>query len=142
MKITLVVMLGAFEHQVLEQMREARPTRYFILRADVIPDIHRDDRNAMILVDQHVEAVRERVLREGNVHQATSARSRRRSAPPRRRPVAESIPAATTPVEMPLAGRIRSTCPRAPRAASTDGGSVASASSTPGSAWGSSNELT
>ena len=63
-----VVVLGSLEHQVLEQMREARVPGRLVLRSDVIPDVDRDDRTAVVLVQQHVEAVRERVLGERNVH--------------------------------------------------------------------------
>ena len=61
-------MLRSFEHQVLEQMREAGVARPLVLGADVIPDVDGDDRAGVILVDEHVEAVGERVLREGKVH--------------------------------------------------------------------------
>ena len=61
-----------------------------------------------------------------NVHepsyQATIARSRRRSAPPRSRPVTGSTPAATMPVEMPNGRRTSRTCPRAFSSSMTDGG--------------------
>jgi hypothetical protein len=50
-------MLGTFEHQVLEQMRETRASAPLVLRADVVPQIDRDDRNATILVHDDVEAV-------------------------------------------------------------------------------------
>jgi MFS family permease len=52
-----VVVLRPFEHQVLEQVREAGAARTLVLRSDVIPDVDRDDRQRMILVDQDVEAV-------------------------------------------------------------------------------------
>ena len=58
-----VVMVGAaLEHQVFEQMREARAAAHLVPRADVIPDIDGHLRHAMVLVDQHVEAVGERLL--------------------------------------------------------------------------------
>ena len=61
-EIALVVVLGALEHQVLEEMREAGAARRLVLRADVIPEVHRHDRAGVILVDEHVEPVGERVL--------------------------------------------------------------------------------
>ena len=61
-------MLRSLEHQVLEQMREAGVARPLVLRADVIPEVHGDDRARVVLVEEDVESVGERVLREGNVH--------------------------------------------------------------------------
>ena len=66
-EVALVVMLGPFEHQVLEEMREAGAARPLVLGADVIPDVHGHDRHVMILVDDHVETVGERALGEGKI---------------------------------------------------------------------------
>ena len=63
-----IVMLRPLEHQVLEQVREAGVARLLVLRPDVIPEVHRDDRAGVVFVQQHVESVAERVLGEGNVH--------------------------------------------------------------------------
>ena len=41
--------LRALEHHVLEQVREAGAARHLVGRADVVPDIHRDERQPMIL---------------------------------------------------------------------------------------------
>ena len=68
MKVAAVVVLRPLEHQVLEEVREAGPAGHFVLGSDVIPDVDRDDRHAVILVDEDVEAVRERVFDERNVH--------------------------------------------------------------------------
>ena len=68
MEVALVVVLRAFEHQMLEQMREPGPPRMLVLRPDVIPDVHRHHRQPVIFVDDHAQAVVERVLGEGNVH--------------------------------------------------------------------------
>jgi hypothetical protein len=55
-------MLGAFEHQVLEQVREAGAAGTLVLRPHVIPDVHGNNRDMVIFVDEHVEAVAERVF--------------------------------------------------------------------------------
>ena len=68
-------MLGAFEHQVLEQVRKAGAPGPLVLGADVVPDVDRHDRHVMILVDDDVEAVGERALGERKVDR-TSMRSR------------------------------------------------------------------
>ena len=62
-----VVVLGALEHQVLEEVREAGAARALVLRADVIPDVHRHDRHVMVLVHDDVEAVGERALGERKI---------------------------------------------------------------------------
>ena len=72
MKVAAVVMLRSLEHEVLEQVREPRPAGHFVLRSDVVPDVHRDDRQRVILVDQHVESVGKRVLGERDVHYVRS----------------------------------------------------------------------
>ena len=48
---------GALEHDVLEEVGEARLAGHFVLRADVVPDVHRDDRCEVILGDDESEAV-------------------------------------------------------------------------------------
>ena len=63
-----VVVLGALEHQMLEEVREAGVPRPFVFGSDVIPDVDRDDRTPVRFVQQHVEAVGERVLAERNIH--------------------------------------------------------------------------
>ena len=65
------MVLRAFEHQVLEQMRKAGSTGHLVLRSDVIPEVHRHDRTAPILVDDDVQTVVERMLLEGDVHRTT-----------------------------------------------------------------------
>src|SRR5262245_49033283 len=64
-------MLGALEHQVLEQVSEPGATGALVLRPDVIPNVDRDDRAAAIFVQQHVEPVRQRVRADRNVHRTT-----------------------------------------------------------------------
>jgi hypothetical protein len=61
------VVLRALEHQVLEEMRETRPARPLVLRADVIPDVHRHDRHVMVFVNDDVEAVVQRAFGEGEL---------------------------------------------------------------------------
>ena len=68
MEEALVVVLRPLEHQVLEEMREARAAGPLVLRADVVPDVHRNDRTVLIGMDQHVQAVVESVANEWNVH--------------------------------------------------------------------------
>ena len=67
-EVPAIVVLRSFEHQMLEEMREACVPRALVLRADVIPEIHRDDRTRAILMEEHVESVGQRVLRERQRH--------------------------------------------------------------------------
>ena len=68
LKVAVIVVRRPFKHQVLEEMSEARVSGPLVLGADVIPDVDGDDRAVVILVEEHVEAVRERMPREGEVH--------------------------------------------------------------------------
>ena len=52
---------------MLEKMGEAGVTGRFILRPDVIPDVDGDDGTPVRFVQQHVEAVGERMLAERDV---------------------------------------------------------------------------
>ena len=61
-------MLRAFEHQMLEEVGEAGVSGLLVLGADVIPHVDGDDRAVVILVKEHVEAIRERVPRVGKIH--------------------------------------------------------------------------
>ena len=54
-------MLRPFEHHVLEQVREAGPSRSLLDRSHVIPDVHRHDGQLVILVQQDLEPVGELV---------------------------------------------------------------------------------
>ena len=63
LEVPFVVVLRALEHQVLEEMRKARPPRLLVLRSDVIPDVDRYDRAVVVLMDENVEAIRQRVSR-------------------------------------------------------------------------------
>jgi hypothetical protein len=55
-------MLGALEHQVLEQVRQPGPAGRFVLRPDVVPEVHRHQRLVSILMDDDVETVGESVV--------------------------------------------------------------------------------
>ena len=59
LKEAAVVVLGTLEHQVLEQVRETRAPGAFVLRADVVPEVDRDDGHPPIFVDDDVQAVGE-----------------------------------------------------------------------------------
>ena len=58
--------VGAHEHEVFEEMREPRASLGFVLRAHVVPEVHGDGRQTMILVEDHGQAVVESVLLEGH----------------------------------------------------------------------------
>jgi ATP-binding protein involved in chromosome partitioning len=68
LEVAVVVVLRAFEHQMFEEMRETSSSGLLVFRADVIPDIHGDDRTGVILVQEHIEAVLERLFDERDVH--------------------------------------------------------------------------
>jgi hypothetical protein len=53
----MVVVFGAFEHQMLEEMRETSAAGTLVLRADVVPEIDGNHRQPVIFVHDHVEAV-------------------------------------------------------------------------------------
>ena len=58
--------LGALEHHVLEQVGEARLARLFVLGADVVPDVDRDDGGEVVLGDDQAQAVGEALVGEGH----------------------------------------------------------------------------
>ena len=68
LEVATVVVLRALEHQMLEQMREPGAAWLFVLRSHVIPQVDGDDGARVIFVQEHIEAVVERVLREREVH--------------------------------------------------------------------------
>src|SRR3546814_16625118 len=55
----VVVVFGAVEHQMFEQVREAVQAGRLVLAADVIPDVDRDHRRLVILVDNERQTVRQ-----------------------------------------------------------------------------------
>ena len=77
LEILARVVLGAREHQVLEQVREAGAALGLILGADVVPEIHGDDRRLAIGVHDHPEPVVEREFLEGDVDGVAGARGER-----------------------------------------------------------------
>jgi hypothetical protein len=62
---------------VLEEVREAGFARLFVLGADVIPDVDRDDRRFVILVDEQREPVRQHELGEWNARDRDNGFRRR-----------------------------------------------------------------
>src|SRR6185503_1340719 len=71
-EVALWLMLGPFEHQVLEQMREPCLAGLLVLGSDVIPDAYRDERNTAVFVDDHLQAVWQDLLLERDSHTCTS----------------------------------------------------------------------
>ncbi len=63
-KILVRLVLGPLEHHVFEEMGKPGPSDLFIFRADVVPDIHGDYGNRVILMQDHLQAVLEDVLLE------------------------------------------------------------------------------
>ena len=55
--------LRALEHHVLEQVREAGAARHLVGRADVVPEVDRDQRQPLVLREDDLEAVRQRERR-------------------------------------------------------------------------------
>jgi hypothetical protein len=69
--------LGAVEHQVLEQVGEAGLAGDLVLRADVVPDRDGDDRRLVILMDVDAQAVGQREALVGDVDLADERGERR-----------------------------------------------------------------
>ncbi len=74
LEVLVVRVLAALEHQVLEQVREARLPGPLVLRTDVIPDVDGDDRGLVILVHDQRQSV---VEHEALVRNRVRARARR-----------------------------------------------------------------
>ena len=92
-EVLAVVVLGALEHNVLEEVGEAGAVRLLVLRADVVPDVDGGNRNRAVDVHDQVEAVAQGVLLEGDVgrHQGSVLMSRCCfDYPPSRRPRASA----------------------------------------------------
>ena len=66
LEVAAVVVLGALEHKVLEQVGKAGPPLLFVLGADVVPDVNGDHRQRVVLVQDDVEAVGQRELFVGD----------------------------------------------------------------------------
>ena len=60
--------LGAVEHQVFEQVREAGLARGLVLGADIVPHRNPDQRRLAVFVDDHGQAVVEREFIERQIH--------------------------------------------------------------------------
>ena len=67
LEVVVVEVLAAVEHQVLEQVREARLAELLVLRSDVVPDVHRHDRRLVVLAHDQREPVVEDELLVGDV---------------------------------------------------------------------------
>ena len=65
------------EHEVFEEVREACPSRLLARRPDVIPDVHRHDGHAVILVEDDVQPVGQRELRVGKLQRRGRLRKQR-----------------------------------------------------------------
>ena len=60
LEVFVVVILAAVEHQVLKQMREAGFAAHFILGANVVPDIDRNNRRFSVFVHDKAQTVIQR----------------------------------------------------------------------------------
>jgi hypothetical protein len=67
LEVVVVVVLAAVEHQVFEKVGETRPSGLLVLRAHVVPDVHRHDGRLVVLVDDQREAVVQRVFLERDI---------------------------------------------------------------------------
>ena len=65
------------EHQVFEQVREARLALRFVLRTHVVPDVHRDNRRLAVRMHDHAQAIGQGELLVGDVHADRCLGSRR-----------------------------------------------------------------
>ena len=54
----------AFEHHVLEEVRETGLARHLVLRSDVVPDVHRDDGDEVVLGQDQAQAIRQALVGE------------------------------------------------------------------------------
>ncbi len=63
----VVVVLGAVEHEVLEQMRETVAAFGLVLGTDVVPDVDRNQRRLVILVNDHRQAIGQLELLERHI---------------------------------------------------------------------------
>ena len=80
LEVVVVEVLAAVEHQVLEEVREAGLAGLLVLRAHVVPDVHRHDRRLVVLVHDQRQAVAEHELLVGDVGDRDLGGLRRRSA--------------------------------------------------------------
>src|SRR6185503_12446924 len=72
--------LRGLKHHVLEEVRKTGAARFLVGRTNVVPEIHRDHWQSVILGEDYVETVRERVFLKidfGNVAAGCRWRARR-----------------------------------------------------------------
>ena len=67
----MIVIFGALEHKVLEQVRKPCPTWFLVLRPAVIPEVNRNDRAGVIDVYDDVEPVVQCLFIESDLHGVT-----------------------------------------------------------------------
>ena len=58
-EVAVVVVTGALEHHVFEEVGKAGSAYFLILGADMVPDVDRHQRNRVVLVEYDIEAVGE-----------------------------------------------------------------------------------
>jgi hypothetical protein len=69
---------GALELQVFEKVRRARVARRLVARTDLVVDDERRDRRGVVLLEQHLQAIRQRGLAHVAIgHIGDDARTRR-----------------------------------------------------------------
>src|SRR5688572_8365123 len=71
LKEILIVMFGSLEHHVFKKVSKTGPAWFFIFRADVIPDIHRDHWDRMIFMQDDIEAIWKSVFFKLQVRQGS-----------------------------------------------------------------------
>ena len=69
-------MLRAGEHHVLEQVGESASARRLVGGADVVPDVHRHLGQAVVLAQDHRQAVGQLVLLELDLRVRAAGRER------------------------------------------------------------------
>ena len=79
----------AVEHQMFEQVREARLARRLVLRSDMVPDRYRDHGSLVILVHEDAQPVGQREIGVRDVHRLHERGDRR--GPIRRGPVRRGL---------------------------------------------------
>ena len=68
LEVVVVEMFAAVEHQMLEQVGEPRPPRFFIFRAHMVPNVDGHDRRLVVLVHEQRQSVfqHEPLIRDGD----------------------------------------------------------------------------
>jgi hypothetical protein len=52
--VAAVVVLGTFEHDVLEEMGEAGAALFFVFRPYVVPNVNRHQRDGVVFMQEYV----------------------------------------------------------------------------------------